>query len=288
MTAILERKKGRMEAKVKPRISSELKAFLPALTPEEFSTLEFLIVGTPEEPGEGIVEPLTIWKETGFLVDGFHRLDIAEKHNLPYKLHFQSFTDIESVKDWMASRQGGRRNLTPQQRTYFLGRQYRREVGTRGGEQTEGRKNVAEELAKDAGVSPGTVLNAAKYSEAVERIADFNPDARPQLLAGSVSDVTTLAKLPPKTIKVISDGLAKGQTVEEVKEKVPPAVLATVARKSGSPKFKDAKITKTIGWLARSLMDRAKEYGKSREYEACDKALEAFEAAWVRWTKATT
>jgi len=51
---------------------------------------------------EGIRDPLVVWEKDGqlILLDGYHRLKLAEKYNLDYKikkLHFESVEEFEKV-----------------------------------------------------------------------------------------------------------------------------------------------------------------------------------------------
>lgn len=60
-----------------------------------------------------IRDPLVFWKEhKKFLIDGFHRLQIAEEHGLPYKKTYLSFENVDKIKTWIIKNQKGRRNLT--------------------------------------------------------------------------------------------------------------------------------------------------------------------------------
>ena len=81
--------------------------FLPH-TPKENARLEASILK------EGCREALIVWKETGKLIDGYHRYDICKKHNIKHKVRLISFKDKEAVKLWMWENQTGRRNVTTQ------------------------------------------------------------------------------------------------------------------------------------------------------------------------------
>ena len=284
MTAVLAKTKkairGKtMDGKLKPKINNAFKAFLPSLAGEEYERLEQNI------KDEGVREPLVIWRQTDQILDGMHRYEIATKHDIPYKTTFLDFKDEEEALDWIADNQCGRRNLTDQQRLYFLGRNYRKSVGARGGVQSEERENVAEVLAEKEDVSASTVLNAGRYAEAVDRISQFSPKAREAILTGAaeatISDVVNLSKQPDNIVKAAATKLGDGKAFDEISIPAP-------RKKNGAPVYDDRKIGEVIAKLTRAFTARAKALGKSKEWEACDKAIEVLDASWKRWQKSSS
>lgn len=128
-------------------IDAEFHALIPALTPEEYKTLEENIIR------DDCRDPLVVWDNTdliceecgdgtgirhdnwdpdgnrmactycGFgikrdltLIDGHNRLEICEKNNMDYAVDYMEFPDRDAVKAWIIRNQFGRRNLTPYQR----------------------------------------------------------------------------------------------------------------------------------------------------------------------------
>jgi hypothetical protein len=272
-----------MSDKPKPKINETFKAFMPPLTQDEYDRLEQNI------KEEGCREPLVIWRQTDEIVDGMNRFEICEKNDVAYKVVFLNFENEEQALDWIADNQAGRRNLTHQQRIYFLGREYRKSVGTRGGAQSEERENVAEKLAEEKGVSVQTVIGANRYAAAVDRIAEFEPEARTKLMSGedrpSVQDVLAIARQPDNVVKIAAKKLAKGQTIEQVREHIPEI---TPARQK--PPFDDAKVEDWLSKMARMFTARARETKTkdTDEFKAADEALEVLLKAWKKWTKITT
>jgi len=97
-------------------ISDYLMEYLVPLNDEEKSQLEKSILSG------GCRDPLTVWrnkKDQLILVDGHNRYEICRKHDLPYKIKEIAFTDFDQVKSWMIDNQMGRRNLTPDQLSYY-------------------------------------------------------------------------------------------------------------------------------------------------------------------------
>lgn len=120
-------------------VIEELRQFITPLTPEEYKTLEANILQ------QGCKDPLTIWETTHqivgiddtdkkvyVLIDGHNRYKICEQYGIDYKIAVLSFEDLEKVKDYMIDFQLGRRNLSPEQISYFRGLRYNREKGGKG------------------------------------------------------------------------------------------------------------------------------------------------------------
>ena len=90
----------------KIKLDKELRELFLPHTAQENAILEESILK------EGCREALVVWKETGKLVDGYHRYDICKKHKIKYKVRQVSFPSKEEAKLWMWENQKGRRNLT--------------------------------------------------------------------------------------------------------------------------------------------------------------------------------
>ena len=100
------------------RIDPEFEGKIPPLTAEEFRQLEENILA------DGIViNPLIIWN--GVIVDGHNRFHIIERHpEIQYTTHEKQFDDRYAVIAWICKNQLGRRNLTPEQKKYLLGKMH--------------------------------------------------------------------------------------------------------------------------------------------------------------------
>lgn len=92
-------------------IQQEIKIFepfqtlIPPLDEETFKILENDILE------RGILNPLIVWN--GYLVDGHHRLKIAQKYNIPFKTkELENFKTESEVMMWMIKNQFTRRNLS--------------------------------------------------------------------------------------------------------------------------------------------------------------------------------
>mgnify|MGYP000010650449 FL=1 len=110
-------------------IDSEFQSQIPALTDEEFQQLEENILSEGE-----VLSPLIVWGN--ILVDGHNRYKILQQHpEIPYTTRSISCTceTREDVLAWICKHQLGRRNLTPEQKKFLIGKQYHSEKSTRGG-----------------------------------------------------------------------------------------------------------------------------------------------------------
>lgn len=90
------------------KIDNEFRTLITPLTQEEFSGLEALCLK------HGIKDSLKTWN--GILIDGHNRYEIAQKHNLTYRIDEMEFESRDDVKMWIIDNQLDRRNLDKWQR----------------------------------------------------------------------------------------------------------------------------------------------------------------------------
>ena len=89
-------------------IDDEFQALIPPLTDDEFRQLEASILA------EGVRDPLVVWE--GILLDGHHRMRIADTHGILYEVVERNLPDRNAAMAWIIKNQFARRNLTPYQR----------------------------------------------------------------------------------------------------------------------------------------------------------------------------
>ena len=103
------------------KIDPEFQSQIPPLTDDEFKQLEENIL----KEGK-LISPLIVWNNT--LVDGHNRYAILQKHP---EIYFSTmplrFENREEAIAWICRNQLGRRNLSPEQKRYLLGKQYEAE-----------------------------------------------------------------------------------------------------------------------------------------------------------------
>ena len=131
-----------------PRIDERILNKLRTLSDSELNQLKENVLQ------DGILHPLVVWKETGILLDGHHRLAIAEEYGLDYKVVEVSLPDWDAALQWVNDFQAGRRNWTKEERNEWM-RSKRAEGWT------------YQKIAERAGVSYGTVHNVASDVELI-------------------------------------------------------------------------------------------------------------------------
>jgi ParB-like chromosome segregation protein Spo0J len=144
------------------KVIEELKGLLPVLAEEARRELKTSI------EAEGIRDPLIVWKEENAIVDGFNRFEIAKELSLVPDVRYHSFPDIHEAKKWMLRNQLGRRNLTPDERAYFLGQLYN-EMKTE--KPSTDNNELVKDLSDQFGVSPKTVRRSAEEAKGIDVIA---------------------------------------------------------------------------------------------------------------------
>ena len=187
----------------------EFQSQIPPLTDDEYKQLEENIL----KEGK-LLSPLIVWNNT--LVDGHNRYAILQKHP---EIYFSTmplpFESREEVLAWICKNQLGRRNLTPGQKLFLIGKQYEAEKSAHGESRKElhdenGRfhrscqtdnsgetMKTCERIAEENGVSTATVLRASKYMKGVEIADELMPGLKQSILSGqtkvSKADMRNLA-----------------------------------------------------------------------------------------------
>jgi len=100
------------------KIDPEFQSQIPPLTDDEFKQLEENIL----KEGK-LLSPLIVWNNT--LVDGHNRYEIVQEHpEISFSTMPLPFESREEVLAWICKNQLGRRNLTPEQKKFLIGKQY--------------------------------------------------------------------------------------------------------------------------------------------------------------------
>ena len=203
-----------MERKIS--VSEELKEFIVPLSKEEFLQLELNLCK------EGCRDPLVVWEKDDkyLLIDGHNRLQICQKHNLPYKLEVRTFKDLKEVRMWMINNQLGRRNLNALQLSYYRGAKYESIKKNWGGKEytkasyhkgTTSKKDqkTSDLLAREFKVSRMTIHRDAKFARGLDKIGKKNPALKNKILAGETkikkSSILLFSNIDENTFKSIRD-----------------------------------------------------------------------------------
>lgn len=173
------------------QILEELRVFIPPLGIDEYSQLEANIIKN------GCRDALTVWETTAgvldpsvdnpqvpqyILVDGHNRYDICKKNNITFNVQLMSFTSLQQVKEYMIDLQLGRRNLTPEQVSYFRGLRFLNEKNDIGKYERQNHAvqnepydktdvgDTAERLANEFNVARSTIKRDAAFAKGLNKL----------------------------------------------------------------------------------------------------------------------
>ena len=187
------------------KIDPEFQSQIPPLTDDEYNQLEENIL----KEGK-LISPLIVWGNT--LVDGHNRYEIVQEHpEISFSTMPLPFESREEVLAWICKNQLGRRNLTPEQKYYLMGKQYEAEKAAHGGDRKStdakssyhcdnliGGEKTCDRIAEENGVSKATVIRASKYMKGVEIAESLIPGMREKILNKQVkvsnADMRRLAR----------------------------------------------------------------------------------------------
>lgn len=188
----------------KLKIDPEFRDKVPPLTEDERRTLEENIL----KDGRVLV-PLITWN--GIIVDGHNRYSIVQNHpEIPFDVVEREFADRYEAIVWICRNQLGRRNLTDEQKTYLIGKQYEAQKLTQGANnqyvqaKSEKAQNgpfqkgtTAEKIAKEHNVGKQTVKRAEKFAKGVDEAEKESPGFKEKILTGKISAPKTTVQAIP-------------------------------------------------------------------------------------------
>ena len=184
------------------KIDPEFQNQIPPLTDDEYKQLEENIL----KEGK-LISPLIVWNN--ILVDGHNRYAILQKHP---EIYFSTmplpFESREEVLAWICKNQLGRRNLTPEQKKFLIGKQYsveHRKPGGNGNNQytattqeavqeelcqfdtippTSVEASIRKQIAERNNVSESYVVRSEKFMRGVQIIDQMIPGMQEKILSG--------------------------------------------------------------------------------------------------------
>ena len=198
------------------KIAPEFQSQIPPLTDDEFKQLEENIL----KEGK-LLSPLIVWNNT--LVDGHNRYEIVQEHpEISFSTMPLPFESREEVLAWICKNQLGRRNLTPEQKKFLIGKQYsveHRKPGGNGNNQhtaaakktapeelcqidtippTSAEASIRKQIAERNNVSESYVVRSEKFMRGVEIMEQMVPGMQEKILSGQFkvrdADMHRLAK----------------------------------------------------------------------------------------------
>lgn len=193
------------------KIDPEFQGKIPPLTFEELNQLEANILRDGR-----IINPIIVWQ--GLIVDGHNRYTIAKKHpEIPFTVHEKEFASRYEAIIWICKNQLGRRNLTPEQKKYLVGKQYEAEkalipnekgtnqytslVGGQNDHQPKNEKTRAR-IARETNTTDSFVRRAEHFAKGVDVAEEAVPGTRQKVLSGEVkptaAEIASVARAPPE------------------------------------------------------------------------------------------
>ena len=149
-------------------------------------------------------------------MDGHNRFTIAKKHpEILFTTHEKAFANRYEAIIWICKNQLGRRNLTPEQKKYLIGKQYEAEKCANGGDRKSpaaksgyGKRNLigapktCYKVAAESGVGRTYVIEAEHYAKGLDAAEEAVPGTRQKVLSGEVkptaAEIASVARAPPE------------------------------------------------------------------------------------------
>lgn len=278
------------------QINKEFKTLLVALSHEDREQLKSNILSDGE-----FRDPLIVWD--GTLIDGHNRLEIwqeftdEEKQQVrPPRIKQMDFSDDTAAHDWIINNQAGRRNLTPTQRAYYIGKLYLAEkknvadnlrvthsetskttadpADSPEGQNVSQSNSTAEIIGQRHGLSGKQVQRHAKYSDALDTIGQIlGNDAKQEILNGSkkipASQVTRMASLP----------------ADEMQQAFNTATGRAAPPEPAKQQFDDKKLEDDLGRVTRRIDDRFCKCGGKAEHDQCLQLIKQVFDIHRQWKK---
>ena len=229
------------------KIDPEFHGKIPPLTFEELNQLEANILRDGR-----IINPIIVWR--GLIVDGHNRFTIAKKHpEIPFTVHEKEFASRYEAIIWICKNQLGRRNLTPEQKKYLIGKQYEAEKCANGGDRRSpvaksgaatrhliGGEKTCMKVAAENNVGKTFVKDAEHFARGLDAAEEAVPGTRQKVLSGEVkptaAEIASVARAPPEERPALVAEICKPKPPKPSaqKQKTPPAVAAPLPDASTS------------------------------------------------------
>ena len=283
-------------------VDPEFQSKIPPLTAEERSQLEANIL----EEGR-LLNPLIVWK--GIIVDGHNRFEILKEHpEIEYTVLEKEFAGREEAIVWICKNQLGRRNLTPEQRRYLVGKQYEAEKRAHGGSRKmEGdqpschgdnlvsQPKTCERIAQENGVNWRSVIRSEKFAQNVDAAEAAVPGTREKILSGKVkptaAELASVSRAAPeerpglvaeickprqeKRTAREKQAVQKKAAVQEAEAALPEPPKPTSGRRSQS-----RKILESIRGMSEKMLQPT---GETEEEDIFAEMEDALDTLIFRW-----
>ena len=280
------------------KIDPEFQSKIPPLTAEERSQLEANIL----EEGR-LLNPLIVWN--GIIVDGHNRFEILKEHpEIEYTILEKEFAGREEAIVWICKNQLGRRNLTPEQRRYLVGKQYEAEKKAgynRGNQYTSPDKSgcsqfgnsqnqrTCDRIAQENGVSKNTVLRSENFAKEVDIAEEAVPGTREKILSGQVkptaAELAAVSRAAPEErpglVAEICRPRQEKRTAREkqsAQEAKPP--LPELPKPNTGQRSQSRRILKSIREMSEKMLQPT---GETNAEDICYELEDALDSMIFRW-----
>lgn len=264
-------------------ILDELKSFIPPLLNTEFEQLKINLLAN------GCKDPLLLWETTQdvinqgradetvyVLIDGHNRYRICTEYGINFNTQLLAFDNISKVKEHMIDLQLGRRNLNPQQVSYFRGLRYNNEKNNlsnnfyfkNDGEVAENSPELttAQRLADQYNVGEKTIRRDADFAKGLDKLS---PSLKNEVLSGKTKIERTKIQLLAKN-NAIQEPISE---INQIELYVKP-VSNTIKNDS---KIDLSSADKLAKQKFNNLLKAIDLVYKTRKFEDFDIAQKAFE-----------
>ena len=189
-------------------------------------------------------EPLVVRVWRGAILSDYLTYDYCIEHDTPFSTKEIPLSCTEEAIAWICNNQLGRRNLTPEQRRYLIGKRYEAEKASHGGPRDNERsatgqftaslsgedlrlpERTSEKIAAETNTSRSFVENAERFAKGVDAAEAVVPGIRTEILSGSLKakrdDVAAIARAAPEDRAELAQQLrqprAKPGKMEEPEE----------------------------------------------------------------------
>ena len=283
------------------KINPEFERLIPPLVDDEFELLKSNILSEQE-----IYTPIFVWN--GFIIDGHHRFKIlSENRDIKFRVVEKKFDNKYEAMSWICNNQLGRRNLTPENKKYLIGKRYEAEkkangasdgfrgnqykdlVGSQNGNLPKKKSKTCERIAEETGTSKNYVIRAEEFAKGVDAADEVVPGIKKEILSGktkkSSEQIAAIAKAPQEQRRTLTENLR----LTKVYDKKPPNFNQNI--KSIAAEMRDLSTPVTDESVLETLQGAVKMFIESCEStfinhqnilvceENCQKAFEILEKA---------
>lgn len=174
---------------------------------------------------ERVLSPIITWN--GYIVDGHTRYQILRKYPfIPFEVIEKEFSNRYEALAWICKNQLGRRNLTPEQKKFLIGKQAEAEKqiksfhgnqytltsesGLVQNEPDHAKHGSRSKVAAEHGTSESYVYRAEQFAKGVEAAEEAVPGAQEEILSGKIRatdrEISSIAKAPKeKCLEVVAE-----------------------------------------------------------------------------------